>query len=479
MPNNKNKGIFYRLSLVPTGLKYKLMIVFCLMSIIPLMICVYIATNFVFPYMGMTGSLGTVIAVTIFIAILGFILAKKMIEPIIDIAIEAKLIAGGDFDRSIQTDQEGEIGDLALSLNSMTEKIRDNLSALKGYGEQTREINIEINRKVMVLSGLLQVGNVISAGAELNTILDILVEKISLLDDSCPAMVMLIDEDKNYLAPCSFVNIENPEAVKMLLSLRKGFFAQLKTNIKDLVIDDNTELKDEGMGLIKQSLGIKNIAVVPVIARGTLTGAIFIGNSRDNFVYKKDDIEILHIFSKQAAIAIENDMLLKKTEELEIRDGLTNLFNSKFIKERLEEEVRRGIIYQRPCSFILLDVDNFKSFCEKHGRMSGESALKKIAKLIMDEITYVDRAGRFGDDEFAIILPERSKKESRDIAEELKHKISELKVIRNEGEKHISVTVSAGLSENPIDGMSAKELIDQARSLMQQAKEEGKDIIKA
>jgi diguanylate cyclase (GGDEF)-like protein len=479
MIKTKKKGIFYRLSLIPTGLKYKLMIVFCLMSVIPLMISVYIATNFVFPYMGVSGSLGIVIIVTIFIAVLGFILAKKMIEPIIDIAIEARLIAGGDFDRSIKTDQEGEIGDLASSLNSMTEKIRDNLSALKNYGEKTREINIEINRKVMVLSGLLQLGNLISAGSELNAIFDILVEKISLIDDACPVMIMLADQDKDYLMPCSLANIENPEAKKMLLSLRKGFFAKLKTNVKDLILDNNTDLNDESITLLSRILGIRNIAVVPITTRGNLAGAIIIGNSRDNFIYKKDDIELLHIFSKQAAIAVENDILLKKTEDLEIRDGLTHLFNAKFIRERLEEEVRRAIIYQRPCSFILFDVDDFKSFCERYGRMSGESALKKIAKLIGDEITSVDRAGRFADDEFAVILPERSKKESKEIADELKRKISELKIMRGEDEQYISITVSAGLSENPIDGMSAKELIDKARALMKQAKAEGKNAIKA
>ena len=62
MMSDKDKGRLNRLSLVPAGLKYKLMIVFSLMSIIPLMICVYITTNFVFPYVGMTRSLGIVIA---------------------------------------------------------------------------------------------------------------------------------------------------------------------------------------------------------------------------------------------------------------------------------------------------------------------------------------------------------------------------------------------------------------------------------
>jgi len=451
------------------------------MSIIPLMICVYITTNFVFPYIGMTGSLGIVIAITIFIALLGLILAKKMIEPIIDIAIEAKLIAGGDFERSIEVDEEGEIGDLAFSLNTMTDKIRTNLTELKSYGDKTREINADIHRKVMVLSGLLQVGNLISAGIDLKTILDILAEKISLLDDSCPVIVMIIDRDRDYLVPYSVMNVENPEIVKMPLSLKRGFFSMLRADIhlKDIIIDSQNEQKGEHIDSIRQLLGIKNIAVVPIIVRSNLEGAIFMGNSKDMYVYKNDDMDLLHVFSKQAAIAIENDLLFKKTEELEIKDGLTQLYNAKFIKDRLTEEIKRGMIYQRPCSFILFDVDDFKPFCDKYGRMEGESVLKKIAKLISDEITTVDRAGRFGDDEFALVLPERNKKESRDIAEELKQKISQLHIMRSENKEEIFITVSVGVGENPIDGVSAKELIDKARNLVKQAKEEGKNTVKA
>jgi diguanylate cyclase (GGDEF)-like protein len=478
--NNNSKGFLHNLSLVPAGLRYKLMIVFCLMSIIPLMICVYIVTNFVFPYMGITGSLSIVIVITICIALLGLALAKKMIEPIIDIAIEAKLIAGGDFERSIETSEEGEIGDLAFSLNTMTDKIRTNLTELKSYSEKTMEINADIHRKVMVLSGLLQVGNLISSGTDLKAILDILAEKISLLDDSCPSVVMLIDKDRDYFIPYSSINVENLEFSKMPLSLKRGFFAQLRSNvhIKDIIVDRNNDQKDEHIDSIRELLGIKNTAVVPIIIRGNLEGAIFMGNSKDNFEYKKDDIELLHVFSKQAAIAIENEMLLKKTEELEIRDGLTQLYNAKFIKGRLDEEIKRGMIYQRPCSFILFDVDDFKPFCDKYGRMAGESVLKKIAGLILDEITPIDRAGRFADDEFALVLPERSKKEARDIAEELKQKISELNIMRSENQDKVCITVSAGVGENPIDGVSTKELVDKAKALIKQAKDEGKNRVK-
>jgi len=479
MAANNKENMFKRLSLVPAGMRYKLMIVFCLMSIIPLLICVYIASNFVFPFMKEAmGNISLVVGITLFIAILGYVVARRMIEPIIDMALEAKLIAGGDFERSIEVSEEGEVGDLALSLNSMSDKIRQNLSELKDYGEKTREINAEINKKVMVLSGLLQVGNLISAGSDLESILDILVEKVSLLDGSNPAAIMIIDKEKDSLISYSSINVEDSDAITMPASMQHGIFARFRAEPKDIIIDNRIEKPDSAIDSFRQLYKLKNVVISPIMVRGNLEGAILLGNHEDNFNYKEDDIELLHVFAKQAAIAIENDHLIRKTEELEVKDELTQLFNNKYITDRLEEEIKRGILYQRPCSFILFNIDDFKQFCEKKGRMAGESVLKKIGKLIASELSPVDKAARFSDDEFCLVLPERSKKEAKEIAEDIKKKISELKVLSSGDEAERNVTVSAGLSENPIDGVSAKELISKAQDLLSQAKATGKNRVK-
>jgi len=171
----------------------------------------------------MTRSLGIVIAITIFIAILGFVLAKKMIEPIIDMAIEAKLIAGGDFERSIEVKEEGEARDLALSLNAMSDTIRDNLTELKSYGEKTRDINTAIHKK-----GYGPFRFTSNRQSDLirhrpKSVLDILVEKISLLDNENSAGVMLIDGERENMIMFSSINIDNAEAVKLPVSLNVGY----------------------------------------------------------------------------------------------------------------------------------------------------------------------------------------------------------------------------------------------------------------
>lgn len=473
-------NIFKRLSLVPVGLRYKLTVVFCLMSLIPLMICVYIATNFAFPYMAGIGSLSIIIVITMVIAFLGFELAKRMIEPIIDMALEAKLIAGGDFERSIKVLHEDEIGDLAISLNIMTQKIRDNISELKSYGEKTRQINTEIHKKVMALSGLLQVGNLISAATELKVVLDTLVEKVSVLDGPNPALVMVVDKDKDNLITVSSTGFEPIEATKMTASLQHGIFARLRAELKEIIIDSRIppRREDEDIRSFKELYKLKNSVILPIVIRGRLEGVVLVGNNQDDFAYRDDDIELLRVFCKQASIAIENDYLLKKTEELEVRDDLTQLYNNKFIRECLDEEIKRAILYQRPCSFILFNIDNFRDFCQKHSRVTGEAALKKIANLITGELTPGDRAARFSDDEFALVLPERNKKEAKQIADDIRKKIGEIDILLEAKEEERHLTVSGSLSENPIDGVSAKELIDKAQALLKEAKAEGKNVIK-
>jgi len=450
------------------------------MSVIPLLICVYITSTYVFPITEWAvGPLSLIIGITLFIALLGLMVAKRMVDPIIDMALEAKLIASGDFERSIDIAEgdEDEVGELAHSLNSMTNKIRSYISELKSYGEKTREINEEINKKVMVLSGLLQIGNLISAGTELKTVIDILVEKITILGDSNPASIMLADEEGSMLVPITVMNFEGVESANMPVSMQHGIFARLKSDAVDIIIDKNAD-KDDDEEKFRELYNVKNSAIIPIIVRGKIEGALLACNNEEEYIFTDDEIELLHVFAKQAAIAVENDHLLKRAEELEIKDELTKLYNARYIRDRLEEELNRALMHQRPCAFLLFNMDDFKEFCKNHGRMQGESLLKKIAKLFSNELTPSDKAGRFTDDEFALILPERNKKEAKDIGNDLRGKISEIIAFQEADGEPEYMTVSAGLSENPIDGQTAKELIDKAKGKLEEAKKAGKNTLK-
>ena len=220
---------------------------------------------------------------------------------------------------------------------------------------------------------------------------------------------------------------------------------------------------------------VKNCLAMPIYLRNSVKAVLGIANNREDFSYNKDDIELLDLFSKQIAVAIENDILAHRIDKLEIKDALTGLYNRFFIEGRLQEEISRAIVYQRPCAFIIFDIDNFKNYREKFGLIYAESALKKIAALMRDCITEVDRAGRTGDDEFSLILPEKNKRQAQEVAETICKRIQDL--FYADQDKSKCLTCSAGVSENPLDGVEAAQLAAKSRELLEKAKANGKNKV--
>lgn len=468
-------GIFKRLAMVNRGLRYKLMVAFSLMSVIPLLACMYIISIYIFPQMESFVSVSGIIFISIIIAILGLLLAKGLVDPVIDMAIEAKMIANGEFDRRIPVEGDDEIGNLGQSINLMTQKIKTNLDELKSYGQRMREINVDIHKKVLALSSLLQIGDILSSGSvKLGPLLDMVVEKASMVfDDSYGALYMPKDGDGDLIAKTSF-NADKERLNDIVIRMSGGGILDKALQDQSMLLMDKTSKMSKEVENLRSVYNLKNIIAIPMHSGRKTLGLLLIGNRLDNFQFKPDDIDLIRVFAKQATIAIESDILNKKTEELAIKDDLTGLYNKTFILNRLEEEIKRAIFYQRPCSFIVFNIDNFKKFVDSHGELAAEEALRKIARLIKENTSPVGKAARIGGNEFAMLLPEKNKKETTLIAEEIRKKIAATNLLR---EGTASLTVSGGLSENPIDGATAEELFKKATDAVKEAKTAGKNKV--
>jgi len=101
--------------------------------------------------------------------------------------------------------------------------------------------------------------------------------------------------------------------------------------------------------------------------------------------------------------------------------------------------------------------------------------LKKVAGLIRDSVTEIDRVGRIGDNEFAIVLPEKNKRQAQVIAESIRKKIEFIFSEEEDSEKRL--TASGGVSENPLDGIAADELMAKAKEAVSLTKQQGKNRI--
>jgi len=469
MKENKNSFSVSR------GLSYKLRLAFYLMSVLPLLASIYLASNYILPQTGPRLDVILTIIISCFIATLGLLVIKSVFDRIRSISSEARLIAAGDITRRLDIAHEDEVGDLGNALNLLAQRIRSNMDELKGYSEKTTEINLEIQKRILVLSSLLQISSLISQGAQLEDTLRLSAEKARLIANSEASYLLFREENGNgfYMKAADGINAQYLSKIK--IGLKESIFDKLITSNRALVLDNDNLQPENLKAAFCEEFKLKNTLALPILVKGKVIAILGIGNIREPSVFKKDDLDLLDVFAKQVAIAIENDLLMHRIDKLEIKDTLTGLYNEMFIRNRLDEEIKRAIAYQRPCAYILLDVDNFREFNHNFGSLQAEEKLKKIATLIRSAVTEVDRVGRVGDNEFGIILPERNKRHAQTIAEDIRKKIEFS--FSEEQDINKRLTISGGVSENPLDGVDAAELINKAGELTSIAKKQGKNRI--
>jgi len=462
-------------SLASFSLKRKRNISFALMSVLPLLVFTYVVSNYLVPRVGWKLDIAVSISISVFIAIIGFFLIKEVFDRILSVTSEAKLIAAGDVSRTLEAGELDEVGDLSEALNQLTQRIRDNMDELKNYSEKTTEINVEIQKRVIILSNLLQISSLITQGAKLEEILKLIIEKSRFLSNADTSYLFFREEGQEGFLMKEVDGSNSSNMLKINLEVNEPLFERAINTGKPLIIDKDNALTKNLVDGFYEKFKLKNTLALPVFLKRRVIGILGIGTEKESYSYKKDDIELLDIFSKQIAIAVENDLLMHRVEKLEIKDVLTGLYNKAFIQSRLQEEIKRAILYRRPCSFILFDIDNFRDLHQNLGLMASEAALKRIGSLIRDSVTEIDRVGRTGDDEFAVILPEKNKRQAQEVAEDIRKKI-EL-IYSKEHDTNKKITVSAGVSENPLDGVDSQELIDAAKELVGLAKKQGKNRV--
>ncbi|MCX6004604.1 MAG: diguanylate cyclase [Chloroflexi bacterium] len=215
--------------------------------------------------------------------------------------------------------------------------------------------------------------------------------------------------------------------------------------------------------------GIRSLLFLPLMVKGEVIGVLILG-SRKHYAYSHEQVTLLEHLASQIAAPIENSRLYTRAEEIACIDSLTELFNRKYFDERLTEEIDRHSRYGDMLTLLLLDLDNFKKYNDTYGHISGDKQLALVGKLIKDSIRSSDLAFRYGDDEFAVLLPNSSTAESFSVAERVRERIS-----FEMSSKQLDITISIGLASWPGDGRTLDELCNAADIALYYAKRTGQN----
>jgi diguanylate cyclase (GGDEF)-like protein len=208
----------------------------------------------------------------------------------------------------------------------------------------------------------------------------------------------------------------------------------------------------------------------------------------DDFICKPfNKLELLARVKSLLRIKHLHDALEFKIKELEavqetlrqlaVTDGLTELYNYRFFKEQLNQEVARAERHELNVSIAMIDIDYFKHYNDTHGHPAGDIVLKKIAQLLHDNIRRIDVAARYGGEEFALILVESDKQDASFVANKIKNLIEQHQFNFEETQPNGKLTISMGVATFPQDGTTPEDLVELADKRLYCAKKEGRNRV--
>lgn len=226
----------------------------------------------------------------------------------------------------------------------------------------------------------------------------------------------------------------------------------------------------------QEEMDLRNLGVelyIPLKVGNNLAGILGIGPKLSEEKYARDDELILITLANQTAVAIENARLFYQVQQLAIIDDLTGVYNRRHLLELSEREFKRAQRFRRSLSLVMMDIDHFKLVNDNHGHAVGDEVLRIIAERCKSNIRTVDVFGRYGGEEFIILLPETELVEAFQITERLCNKIADSPISTSAGP--INITASFGIASFNTDVGDLNALLRHADMALYSAKRNGRN----
>ena len=181
----------------------------------------------------------------------------------------------------------------------------------------------------------------------------------------------------------------------------------------------------------------------------------------------------------------ELEVAVKKLEELALRDGLTNLYNHRFLQEALDSELARAKRHEHPLALVFLDVDYFKVYNDRHGHPAGDRLLRKLADVLIGgresglplQARRSDIVARYGGEEFVMVLPQTTIEGAVVKAERIRRTVAEFPFEHRETQPSHCISVSIGVAAFPEHADEKQKLIDAADRELYRAKRAGRNRV--
>ena len=222
--------------------------------------------------------------------------------------------------------------------------------------------------------------------------------------------------------------------------------------------------------------GAENIYTlcVPINAQSEILGILYLQFQTDKDAERSE--QLVSALAERTALALTNLKLRESLRAQAINDLVSGLHNRRYMLEILDHEIRRARLYDRPLSVALLDIDHLKQVNDLYGHMAGDAVMEKFGAMLKVYQQLGSSAGRYGGDEFLIVLPSTSIEEAFNLIDPLREQVRNLQV--QFAEKLITgITFSAGVAAFPLHGDQPEAVLFSVEAALSRAKEDGYDRV--
>lgn len=220
-----------------------------------------------------------------------------------------------------------------------------------------------------------------------------------------------------------------------------------------------------------------HLLIIPLAIREYPWGLLILERSAQREPFVRADYETIQVLVDHLAILLENMRLYRQTAEMAVRDSLTGLLNRRRLHERLKEEISRSARYHHPLSLLMIDVDHFKRYNDTYGHQQGDELLRILAATLLQNVRQSDIVGRYGGEEFAVVLPETDKESAYILARRLCEVVADTPFPGYPGGLPEQCTISIGVASYPDDALSLSELVAAADEALYRAKRSGRNRV--
>jgi diguanylate cyclase (GGDEF)-like protein len=216
---------------------------------------------------------------------------------------------------------------------------------------------------------------------------------------------------------------------------------------------------------------------VPLLMNDEFSGVLVVASYKPH-AFDDGDVDLLTDIAGQVALALDNARHHSQVEDQAHRDSLTGVLNHGYLLERLEREISCARAAGCPLSLIMLDIDYFKDYNDTYGHVMGDQVLRLTVQAIEAHVKRADAVGRWGGEEFGVILHEATSQQARSVADRIRETLVAMPMPGIGGEWIPNPTVSQGIATFPDQARSAQQLVDIADAMLYEAKNQGRDQVR-